>query len=300
MSLPDWQLQLGRDHPLVGAIVDVEQGVLLSAETLVARLAEHRLVLLGEKHDNPDHHRLQAWVMRALARRGQTRAAAFEMLDLDVRARLVEHQRLHPDDIDGIATLVDWAQRGWPDWELYRPVFAAAVAHAWSIEPAGWSPQRLATLRKQGLDALEPAERARLGLDAPLPEAQRAALLDEIVEGHCGMAPAAALEPMIAIQRARDAHFASVLRDRAGADGGVLIAGNGHVRRDRGVPLYLQGADADLAVVALQEVASERRNPLELAASARGAFDYVWLTPRVDDIDPCVRFREQLEKMRAS
>jgi len=28
-------------------------------------------------------------------------------------------------------------------------------------------------------------------------------------------------------------------------------------------------------------------------------FDYVWFTPRVDESDPCEKFREQLEKMRA-
>jgi hypothetical protein len=28
-------------------------------------------------------------------------------------------------------------------------------------------------------------------------------------------------------------------------------------------------------------------------------FDYVWFTPRVDLVDPCERFREQLRQMRS-
>jgi hypothetical protein len=33
---------------------------------------------------------------------------------------------------------------------------------------------------------------------------------------------------------------------------------------------------------------------VELAAQ----YDFVWYTPRVDDLDPCDRFKEQLEKMK--
>jgi hypothetical protein len=92
-----------------------------------------------------------------------------------------------------------------------------------------------------------------------------------------------------------------------GSDGGVLIAGNGHVRRDRGVPFYLEGArtsrsqggvffGGDVASVGILEVMRGKHDP---AAYSRGAFDYVWFTSRVDNVDPCEKFREQLERMRS-
>src|SRR6266480_2784062 len=77
--LPEWQSPLGRDHALIGTIWDVRAGVAITPETFVTRVAARRFVLLGEKHDNPDHHRLQAWVVGALIAAGRRPAVAFEM-----------------------------------------------------------------------------------------------------------------------------------------------------------------------------------------------------------------------------
>ena len=61
-----WQARFGQDHPLIGQIWDVEPARFIDTTTLVQRLTNGRFVLLGEKHDNPDHHRLQAWILRAV------------------------------------------------------------------------------------------------------------------------------------------------------------------------------------------------------------------------------------------
>ena len=29
-------------------------------------------------------------------------------------------------------------------------------------------------------------------------------------------------------------------------------------------------------------------------------FDFVWMTPRVDDVDPCEKFKAKLEKLKAA
>jgi uncharacterized iron-regulated protein len=77
------------------------------------------------------------------------------------------------------------------------------------------------------------------------------------------------------------------------ADGAVLIAGAGHVRRDRGVPYYLaqEQPQASLVTVALQEVARDLSEPVAYGWHV-GAFDYVWFTPRASDEDPCAAFRQ--------
>jgi hypothetical protein len=116
------------------------------------------------------------------------------------------------------------------------------------------------------------------------------------------MAPDAMLDAMIAVQRARDATLADALLASGGGDGAVLIAGAGHVRRDRGAPLYLARRAPEQRVLALafSEVprgAAETDDPGRRAAELGSAFDLVWFTPRVDDEDPCERFREQLQQL---
>ena len=111
------------------------------------------------------------------------------------------------------------------------------------------------------------------------PDAVKRALERDIIDGHCGAAPEAnRLAGMVAAQRARDAHMAFVLRSPS-----VLIAGAGHARRDRGVPLYL--GDSDVLSIAFIEVEPGKASPE--AYAERASFDYVWFTPRAARADPC-------------
>src|SRR5262245_62896057 len=62
----EWESPVDREHPLVGKVWDVSANTAISEATLNARLARSRFVMLGERHDNPDHHVLQAKLVRAL------------------------------------------------------------------------------------------------------------------------------------------------------------------------------------------------------------------------------------------
>src|SRR5512133_3700789 len=78
-----WESKLHRDHPLAGKIWDVRASRFVDEASLVSALAGARTVLLGEVHDNPDHHVLQARLLRALAGAGRTPKVAFEMLSVE-------------------------------------------------------------------------------------------------------------------------------------------------------------------------------------------------------------------------
>ena len=266
----------------------------MTRDALLARAKAADWVLLGEKHDNPDHHRLQGDVIEALAQDGRP-TVAFEMLSDDDRPKLELWRETAPGDVSAFADIVDWKHGGWPDFALYRPVFAAAISNRLPIEPANLSKTQLEALHG-GLGRMPESRRRELGLDAPLSAAARESLADEIRQGHCGMANDAMVSAMIDVQRARDAAFADALV-RSGVPA-VLIAGAGHVRRDRGGPLYLARREPDRRVLAIAflEVGREPPDREELAA----AFDFVWWTPRLDDLDPCTRFKEELEKLQHS
>ena len=252
-------------------------------------------MLLGEKHDNPDHHRLQAMVIQSLASERPPPAIAFEMLSEDDRPKLDAWRKLHSEDVDALGEMLDWKASGWPAWEIYRPVFAAAVTHQLAIEPANLSHADLVQLRASGIAGMAAERKRSLALDPPLSGAARESLVVEIREGHCGMADDDMVRVMIEAQRVRDATLAdALLRSSVPA---VLIAGAGHARKDSGVPLYLGRRAPERRVVSIVFVEVGHQTPHEIAELEQ-QFDFVWFTPRVDDLDPCDRFREQLEKMR--
>ena len=300
--LPAWQAPLGREHPLTGRVWEVRGERFVTPATLAAELAGARYVLLGEKHDNPDHHRLQAWVLEELRARGRAPVVAFEMLHAGQAEALARHLAERPGELAGLAEAVGWASSGWPEWSLYEPIFAAAVVAGWRLATANLPPAEVRRIATEGFAALGAERAAALGLDRPLGAAAEASLAAEIEASHCGHATPALVAGMSAAQRVRDAVMADALL-AAGDGGAVLIAGAGHVRRDRGVPWYLaaRGVADRVVSLALVEVQDGVEDPQAARAGFDGSlpFDYLWFTPRVDDEDPCEKFRAQLEKLSA-
>lgn len=301
-STIEWESPVAQDHPLVGKIWDVKAGGFIDARTLGARLAASRFVLLGERHDNPDHHVLQAQLVRALIAAGRRPAVGFEMLSTDDAPAIARYLAGSPKNAAGLGDAVNWKRTG-PEWRFYQPIAQAALDAGLPIAATNLSRAATDALRKNGLAGLGPTIVTQLKLDAGPSPATRAAMAKEIRESHCGHAPEGALDRMVDIQWARDARMAEALARTGGRDGAVLIAGAGHGRRDRGVPAHLarHAPGTSVASVALLEVEAAATAPAEYAARwDRGSlpFDYVWFTPRIDDVDPCEKFKKSLERLR--
>jgi len=297
-----WQAPLGRDHPLVGRVWDVAAARIIDPAALPPRLARAHFVLLGEKHDNPDHHLLQAILVRALAAIGRRPAVAFEMLDTAQAAALAHHLAAAPGDVDRLGDAVGWNDSGWPPWSQYKPIAQAALDAGLALLPANLPAAVVSAVARGNWSALPAPLVAAHGLDRPLPDDTQAAMAAEIRDAHCGHANPAMVTNMVVAQRARDAQMADTLLSAA-TDGAILIAGTGHVRRDRGVPMYLRGRSPTVAIaaVAFAEVQPNATSPNDYAArfsTTSLPFDYVWFTPRMDDDDPCERFRRSLERLR--
>ena len=253
--------------PLEGRIWDVRAARFVSEKEVFARAARARHVILGETHDNAEHHALQLTVLKALA--GERRVLAMEQLDSEHQAAI---DTVRSKDPEAVADAGRLDRKGW-NWPLYRPLVAFALEHGWPIRAANLS--RAEARRIVGDPAL-----SRL----PPADAQLMAGLErDIAENHCGHRPEARrLAGMVEAQRARDARMAASLTDRS-----VLITGNGHARRDRGVPLYL--SDSEVLSVGLVEVEPGKTAPREYLGGfySDASFDYVWFTPRHERPDPC-------------
>jgi uncharacterized iron-regulated protein len=259
------------EHPLVGKIWDARGAAFVPAEQLFDRAARARHVILGETHDNPQHHRLQRVVLDALAARGGARLLAMEQFDAERQAAL-DAARPRAADAEAIAAAGAFDRKGW-DWPRYRPLVQFALERGWPLVAANLS-------RNDARAVVSDPSRSGL---PPAPPALREGLERDIAQSHCGSRPEPKrLAGMVEAQRARDARMASVLKGNS-----VLIAGAGHARRDRGVPLYL--SDGDVVSIAFMEVRRDSASPQDYFDDFAGpaSFDYVWFTPRAKRADPC-------------
>jgi uncharacterized iron-regulated protein len=264
-------LTVGCAHPpagspaLVGRIWDVRAGVFVSAHDVHTRAASATHVILGETHDNPEHHRLQRLALESLPDR---RALAMEQFDSEHQAA-IDAARARGAGAEEVADAGGFDRKGW-NWPLYRPLVEFAVQRGWPIVAANLS--RTEARRIMSAPA-----------SAAMPPELREALERDIIDGHCGQAPdAKRLAGMVQAQRARDERIASTLKGKT-----VLITGNGHARRDRGVPLYL--ADAGVVSIAYIEVDASKWAPQDYLQGffTPASFDYLWFTPRAQREDPC-------------
>jgi len=254
--------------PGPGDIWDTRSGRFVSAEAVYARAAHATHVILGETHDNPEHHRLQRLALERLGHR----ALAMEQFDSEYQPAIAAAQA-NGVDAEAIADAGHFDRKGW-NWPLYRPLVEFAVEHRWPIIAANLSrADARAIVRDPAASGLAPAPELAKELER------------DIAESHCGEPPPPKLlAGMVEAQRARDARMATSLRAPS-----VLITGVGHARRDRGVPLYLSGVDT--LSIAFIEVDADNKSPGDYLSGlfSPASFDYVWFTARAAREDPCRR-----------
>ena len=259
-------------------------GTRMSEAELIAALAEADVVVIGEVHDNPVHHRRQARLVRAL----RPAAVAFEMIP-EASEEGIAVFRAEGGSNAEIGPAIGWERLGWPDWELYRPIFEA-LGEAY-IAGAGASRSEVRRAVARGAAIAWGPGAAEAGLAEPLPEPLRAEMEAEMMAAHCNRLPREAAARMVEAQRFRDARLArAVLRARRRGGGGrvVLITGNGHARTDRGAPAYIGRLAPDLRVLSVGQI--ELHPGEDPRAVARMApYDFVWFSDPWPRPDPCAR-----------
>jgi uncharacterized iron-regulated protein len=219
------------------------------ARSLAQAMASQPAVLLGEVHDNAAQHAVRAAALRRLLEGGARPAIAFEQFDRDRQADIDRARREAPPAGKTPAEhVIEQAQpaRGW-DWRLYRPFVELALQYDLPIVAANLSRADAMRVGTGGFAAVfDEATRSRFALDA-LPPALLAAHEKAVDDGHCNRMPAEALPAMARAQIARDLAIAEAIRPYF-ARGVVLLTGNGHARRDIGVPFFLRAEERAQAV----------------------------------------------------
>jgi len=277
-------MRLGRRSLLVLAWVPVIAGCAtpppLDGDRLAAELARRPVVLLGEVHDNVVQHRIRAEALGRLLAGGARPAIAFEQFDRERQADIDRARRESPPEGHSLADHVIAQARApkdsW-DWSRYRPFVELALQYDLPIVAANLSRTAAARVAREGPNAVfTEAERAELALDR---FEDILAKHERVVQvGHCNMLPKSALPGLARAQIARDAVLAQSLRPYLGR-GVILLTGNGHARRDIGVPRHLPAADQPRAwSIGLLEEGTEERSAL---------FDVAFVSPEQDRPDPC-------------
>jgi uncharacterized iron-regulated protein len=217
-------------------------------------LARREVVLLGESHDEVEHHRWQLHTIAALSSYRPNMVLGFEMFPRRVQPVL---DRWTKGELDESAFLreVDWQQTWGLDPQLYMPLFHFARMHHLPMLALNVDRETIRRVAKQGF-AAPGSEREGVGDPAPASSSYRDRLFESFKAHPAGSEEAKADSDQFS-------HFveAQIFRDRAMAEpiAGALrkdrhalivgIMGRGHVE-------YGDGVAHQLAALKVTDVAT--------------------------------------------
>ena len=235
---------------------------------LVNQLLPADLILLGEQHDAPDHHRIEAELVNALVARQMLAALVLEMAEQGRNTQGLPAQASE----EAVRQALQWNAAQWP-WGDYAPAIMAAVRAGVPVRGSNLSMSEMqAAMRNAQFDGW---------LSGPALKAQQ----QRIRIGHCGLLPESQITPMTRVQIARDRAMAQVLTSAVQAgETVVLLAGRGHVDRALGVPQHITES-FKLRAIAMQAQGED--------AEPGAAFDALWPAQPAPDKDHCAAFQER-------
>lgn len=239
--------------PAAWATLQGEKIQAASAPAVLGSMAKQDVVLLGESHDDDDHHLWQLQALAALYVLRPNMAIGFEMfprrvqpaLDRWVAGELTVKQFLEESDWDKV-----WNMPA----ELYLPLFQFARINRIPMLALNVDARLNKAIVEKGWDAVPESEREGVGRAAPPQDAYRDYLF-EVHREHAhmhGKASAKAsksdsafrrfVESQTTWDRAMAEALARKVQPGAGGDKPLVVGvmGSGHVRFGHGVPHQLR------------------------------------------------------------
>lgn len=257
-------------------IIETATQSTISQTQLIERLQQPALILLGEVHDEPLHHLRRASLIEALAHLNPVVVAE----QLEANQHVTYTGQLAQD-----LMRAGFDQKMW-DWALYSPLFSVLEKNKVTLMGGNLSIDAVRGISKQGASAIPEALDEMIS-QANLTAAGETQLVADLEAGHCGHLPKQYVPNFILAQRARDASMLNTMLDIAHKPV-ILLAGNGHVRKDYGIPTLLQSSIQTQVSIGFLQLDSLTPDQ---ALAYRQQYDYVWLTGAVNRDDPCATFK---------
>jgi hypothetical protein len=238
-----------------------------TADRALAGLAQQQTVLLGETHDDPEHHRWQLHTISGLYALRPNMVLGFEMFPRRVQPALDEWVAGRLGDSEFL-TRVEW-QRVWGyDFHLYFPIFQFARVHRIPMVALNIERALVSRVGDEGWAAIPAGEREGVSDPAPADREYTSRLYQSYLDhqspgGHHTAHQRQPSEADLADAKFRRFVEAMQVLDRAMAQGiaerlrgsgpplMVAIMGSGHLRHGQGVPRQLRDLGVSRIGVAL-------------------------------------------------
>jgi aminopeptidase N len=254
-------------------IVELETGQVISLPELVERLADDRVVFIGEYHNHPQQHKNQLDLIKALHAQQPNLVVGLEIFDRD-RQKLLDDWAEGRMDEKALKAAVLGRVLGGDTFMVYWPLLKWAGENQVKMLALNAPRKIVSRVAMQGLDALTPEEREQIAQDIEIGPDEYRNRVETAFKGHTGHVN---LDNFFTAQVVWDETMSETLADYLQSNEGqnmraVVIAGNEHVFRGYGVPnrTYRRMNEPQTAILAPVTTDDE-------TLTADDA-DYIWIT----------------------
>jgi uncharacterized iron-regulated protein len=255
------------------AYVDGKTGRALSFDDVIARVRAHRVIVVGEQHDQPSHHEAQRRIIEVCGATGPGLVVGLEMLSWETQETL---DRLNRGEVDvkGFAAAVDWKKAWGFDYGLYSPIFQTGRDLGARFVALNAPKELVRALRKNGVDGLSPADLARLP-ELDLGDALHRRWFEGIFRGAGHPLKDEEIDGFYRAQVLWDEAMAerAAAAVTEGARQVVVVAGAGHVAAGRGIPQRVERRLGGTPVLTILPITVDAGSVDEALRSAIGNAD---------------------------
>ena len=268
-----------------GTIVDIRTGYDVDRATLFDHLARVQVVYVGETHDNPDSHKVEAEVLRALADRHPDLAVGLEMISRD-------HQSLLDDWIAGRLSEKEfarrWSQLWHPGYRAYQEVLTTARDRHIPLLALN-APQGLVReVSRHGLKDLPDDLAAQLPREMDTDDPYHRAKTEAIFGGHAHVGDIKDFYPAQVLWDETMAETAADYLTNHPGSHLLILAGGYHVEQGVGIPRRLfRRVPVPFAIVlpytpVTPEDKKDRLMDVDMPPIPLPLADFVWAVPYGD------------------
>jgi uncharacterized iron-regulated protein len=267
------------------AVTAAASGELIHPSEVVARLADTRLVFIGESHTTMDFHRVQLQMIEELARAGRKVLIGLEMYP-STEQRYLDDWCLGFYTESGFIQMSHWYKNWGYHWNYYRDIFLFARDHGIRMFALNAPREVVSAVSRKGLQNLSAEERAHIAPKIDTANEEHFALFKAFFAEGMGMNAVVSddmITPMFASQCTWDAtmgyNAVQALKEYGDSNTVmVVLIGSGHVAYNLGIQrqsaTWYQGKMASIIPI---EVLDDRGRQIETVRASYA--DYLWGVP---------------------
>ena len=308
-----------RQDPLISRMINAKTGQTIDFNSLIQQINSYDVIYLSEKHDNPEHHKIQQKIIQGLIETGLQPSIGFEFFSMVstpdllnfIDAGKVDHAKKIENIIEAdLRRKLDWNSQSDEMWKYYFDLLSIAQEKNLKVAGIDLSNTLKKRITRKGINGISSIEKEMVFETSLFNKEYKDYMYSIFKAVHCGMGNEKMQSKLYDSWVARNDKMALSITQLVKHSNGpvIIIIGGGHTEYGLGVINRVKAIDKSITQIniSLQEISvnpsdlSQYLEPLDLTGFKPVIpADFIYFTQRVSYEDPCREFEKSLQRMKS-